>query len=1038
MKFSSTTIVPKGRTKYGEYIAAGNVTNSVNKVVYYGNNSTTEIGGGGESGTDTDSGQSIGFYMFLSKSSNDFEGTKVALSAVSDTTTVVGYRGNERVCTYLYDLDNARYATDEDHAATADTENPVDFIIQDEVVLPLNYGIQNLPASGMTVSVANNGTSATTLTITIDRTISANSGTIMIPAYVYLKEYNDMGNNAGDWFENVSDCEKMWLEYQWSVIGSADNNYVLDLTNDSAGINCDSNGTIYSGAVQYLSCQAILYYGNNPLTSGVTYGYTTDIDVSGLSMNTSTGVLYFGNNFMFEGSMLEIHIVAVHNFVSRTKTMTITKQYPGADGTGATTRWIVPSASSVKVNPNTGTISPTGITAVCMKQVNDESPVVDNSTTIYWGWDTERPNNIYNGAIPIVASYDHLALGLKNSGGIFYELETIPILEEGLNGSAGDAGQSVYRLDLTNESASINCDLNGNLLPGAVRPDCTATLYYGNDVVNNAAYSFAEDYGTGITIDSTTGVITVTTSFDWAGTSIGIVINATVNGILRGTATFTLSKNFPGENGEPAISYWLAPSANAVKVDSGGTASPSTLTCVPWKQVGENVPVQIGANEVPYIYWGYDTITPTTRYNGQSITVDTGRAYVCFRLFSNNTQYDIETIPILRDGANGSEGPQGRQGAAIRGPIEWTSQLNRRWCSGNGNASGVSMEEDYLYLDIIFKMSGDTKVYYVCNTSYTQPANASWSSVSSFWTQTDKQFEFVASRVLLAENAYIDFLTGNELYMRDSGGTVTAGAAGGNGISFWAGDDTPGEAPFRVNYNGSMTATSGTFGCLTIGSDNYSKAGLHGTTGNEEFSYSVNLSPETMMFRGVSNSGTQYEQAETIAFCPNRNPDTTGELYNAAINIIDENGTSAETMFLTAIDTNEMIRAARYEQSTVNARVNSKYAPRYGGTVFTPGLSCLEICFQTSTETWSTYFTKDGYNSTWRFKGMDTGISYITYPTAKVMNTVSQGQIPSDEDTGDYLGYWAFTNSSSIYAVSWTAIAGPNATKKSNVIYIQI
>ena len=96
MRFSSTTIVPKGRTKYGEYMAAGNVANSVSKVVYYGNNSTTDIVGGGEGGSDTNPEQSVSFFMFLSKTSNNFEGTKIAIEDVSDTTTVVGYRGNDR------------------------------------------------------------------------------------------------------------------------------------------------------------------------------------------------------------------------------------------------------------------------------------------------------------------------------------------------------------------------------------------------------------------------------------------------------------------------------------------------------------------------------------------------------------------------------------------------------------------------------------------------------------------------------------------------------------------------------------------------------------------------------------------------------------------------------------------------------------------------------------------------------------------------------------------------------------------------------
>ena len=698
MRFSSTTIVPKGRTKYGEYMAAGNVANSVSKVVYYGNNSTTEIVGGGEGGADTDQGQSVGFFMFLSKTSNNFEGTKIAIEDVSDTTTVVGYRGNDRVCTYLYDLDNARYANEDDYAAV----DP-DFIIKDGVVLPLNYGIQNLPANGMTVSVSGNGTTATTLTITIDRTISSNSGSIMIPAYVYLKEYNDMGDNAGSWFENVSDCQKMWLEYQWSIIGSADNNYILDLTNDSAGINVDSSGNVLAGATKP-TCKATLYYGQE-VVSGATFGISTpeEAAATGVSFYTSAEslTLQFADNFNFQGTSLEISVYATYMGNTMTKIMTVSKNYPGADGTGATTRWIVPSVSVIKVDPNTGTITPSTVTAKVMKQTGEDEPVEDSTTTIWYGWETDKPNNIYSSPIPVVAAYPYLALGLKNGEGDFYELETIPILEDGVNGSPGASGQSVYRLDLSNESAAINCDINGNLLPGAVRPKCTATLYYGVTKVTGAVYSFGETYADGLTINGSSGKITVGNDFTWEGTSIGIVVNATVNKILRGTATFTLSKNFPGANGADgtdgadAVTYWLAPEADAIQVSSGGTASPSTISCKAYKQVGGNTPVELTSAETPYIYYGYNTKNPSTRYSGETLTIDETKNYLTFLLWdsNNNTQYYIETIPILHDGQNGKDG-QGRQGAAIRGPVEWLSTSARRWCSGNGNAEGVSMEED--------------------------------------------------------------------------------------------------------------------------------------------------------------------------------------------------------------------------------------------------------------------------------------------------------------------------------------------------------
>lgn len=399
---------------------------------------------------------------------------------------------------------------------------------------------------------------------------------------------------------------------------------------------------------------------------------------------------------------------------------------------------------------------------------------------------------------------------------------------------------------------------------------------------------------------------------------------------------------------------------------------------------------------------------------------------------------DRETVPVISAGRDG-EATQGRQGAAIRGPVEWLSTLARRWCSGNGNASGVSMEEDYLYIDIIFRIVDGEKVYYVCNKSYTQTANTDWSTVSSFWTQTDEQYEFVASKVLLADNAYIDFLTGNEIYLRDSGGTVTAGAAGGNGISFWAGNDQPGDAPYQVNYDGSLKSTKGTFGCLTIGEDNSGHSSFFGHTVGYEYEYELNMSPATISFKGALYSGTPQEVAEVVAICPSRNDEAIGGNYNAAINILcDESDSTGPAIQKIAISTNETIMAARYSQETQTLTKNMKRMPDKGGMVSTPGFLGFEIVFQTSTEEGSTYFTQDSDSGTWKFLGMDTGVWYTEYPYVEVQNSVSQNQIGTGENTADYLGYWAFYASPNGLK-RWSGIAGPNiVTKKSGVMYIQV
>lgn len=369
--------------------------------------------------------------------------------------------------------------------------------------------------------------------------------------------------------------------------------------------------------------------------------------------------------------------------------------------------------------------------------------------------------------------------------------------------------------------------------------------------------------------------------------------------------------------------------------------------------------------------------------------------------------------------------------------MEWLSTAARRWCSGNGNASGVSMEEDYQYIDIIFRIVDGEKAYYVCTTSYTQTANTDWSTVSGFWTQTDEQYEFVASRVLLADNAYIDFLTGNEIHLRGSDGTVTAGAAGGNGISFWAGNDQPGDAPYQVNYDGSLKSTKGTFGCLTIGEDSYGRSSFFGHTGDDNYDYELKMSPEAISFKGALNSGTSQEVAEVVAICPNRNSEAPFNDYEGAINIIsDERTGTTPAIQKTAIYTNETIEAARFSQETQNLNKNMTSMPYTGGLVSTPGLLGLEIVFQTSTEEGSTYFSQDGDTGTWRFLGMDTGVRYTTYPYVAVQNSVSSDQIGSGESSADYLGYWAF--SVPPYGLVWSGIAGPRITKKSGIMYIQV
>ena len=153
-----------------------------------------------------------------------------------------------------------------------------------------------------------------------------------------------------------------------------------------------------------------------------------------------------------------------------------------------------------------------------------------------------------------------------------------------------------------------------------------------------------------------------------------------------------------------------------------------------------------------------------------------------------------------KDGKDGKDGFQGRKGAAIRGPYDFysMSSTTRWWCNGEES-------EDYpdstLWIDIILK----DDVYYYCNTTY-YGRLAPWNNVRQNWT-AGESYEFIATKILLARNAKINFLTNNELYLMDSNGHITGGAAGGNGVNFWAGAEHPSNGKFRVYADGRLVAT---------------------------------------------------------------------------------------------------------------------------------------------------------------------------------------------------------------------------------------
>ena len=219
----------------------------------------------------------------------------------------------------------------------------------------------------------------------------------------------------------------------------------------------------------------------------------------------------------------------------------------------------------------------------------------------------------------------------------------------------GEDATSEYVLNLTNDSASINCDSDGHILPEAIRPTCTAKLYYGSVEVSGATYSIttpSSQQATGVSIDANTGVLTFGSNFSFEGTSLEITVRAT-SGSAGGTAIMTVTKSYPGIDGQPAVSYWLVLSADTIKVNpnvSNPVPVPSTITATAMKQVGSSAPE--AATDCNILY-GYDTQSPSNPYTG-AISVDFNHDYLSFILKKGTEIVDgVEIVPILWDGSNG-------------------------------------------------------------------------------------------------------------------------------------------------------------------------------------------------------------------------------------------------------------------------------------------------------------------------------------------------------------------------------------------------
>lgn len=160
------------------------------------------------------------------------------------------------------------------------------------------------------------------------------------------------------------------------------------------------------------------------------------------------------------------------------------------------------------------------------------------------------------------------------------------------------------------------------------------------------------------------------------------------------------------------------------------------------------------------------------------------------------------------DGKPGADGKQGIQGCIIR-HSEW-SKFSVQYRNDESLTSGTR------YLDVALVKDSQSPTgweAYKCKNTHTSSASNApgTSGGASYWEVFSMTASYIFTSLIIAKDASIDFMQGNQLLIKKSDGkTVTAGLSGsekGSKVRIWAGSATPDDAPFRVLESGKFIST---------------------------------------------------------------------------------------------------------------------------------------------------------------------------------------------------------------------------------------
>lgn len=219
-------------------------------------------------------------------------------------------------------------------------------------------------------------------------------------------------------------------------------------------------------------------------------------------------------------------------------------------------------------------------------------------------------------------------------------------------------GESNILADLDNEMVSCALTYEGKT-SNSVSWVTNVGMWYGIEKLDLTSISYADNGVFSVSANKETGEVTISVQANASvpdTTNIRLTLTASKSGqIYSRDLVFTIAGVRAGSDGEDAVVYSLIPSATSVVKYKDGSYNVPSVSCTRQKIVGSTIS-ETTDGELKY---SLDGGAEQNASNGQAISSGLITKSIKFLLYVGGKLVDVETIPLITDGHDGTDGVDG-------------------------------------------------------------------------------------------------------------------------------------------------------------------------------------------------------------------------------------------------------------------------------------------------------------------------------------------------------------------------------------------